>query len=398
MWFFVSPFIIFGPDALEFLGNIKGERCFIVTDKNLEELGYVKILTDKLDQSERKYEIYNDVKPNPQEEDVLKGKEQCIAYAPNLIIALGGGSVIDTAKAIWAMYEFPEFVLDDLNVGNEQLYDIGKKSTMVAIPTTSGTGAETTWAMVLSRNEQDVWRKIGFSHKAVYPTFSILDPIFPAGMPKKLTVHTAFDTLAHSFETVVSSWRNEFSDALALKAIELVFENLPIVYKDEKNKEARDLLHQAASLGGLAFGNGQVHLGHAMGHSWGAVFHSHHGATVGIFLRYVTQYCLNDPEKDETVKIIAKLAKQLGWAKWDDDDKKAANAAMDKIKELQEKVEMPLSLKGLGVSREDFDKNLDKMVSLSFQDSSNVMASRSPLTEDYEKIYTYAYEGKDIDF
>ncbi|KKM68762.1 hypothetical protein LCGC14_1457600 [marine sediment metagenome] len=219
MWFFVSPFIIFGPDALEFLGNIKGERCFIVTDKNLEELGYVKILTDKLDQSERKYEIYNDVKPNPQEEDVLKGKEQCIAYAPNLIIALGGGSVIDTAKAIWAMYEFPEFVLDDLNVGNEQLYDIGKKSTMVAIPTTSGTGAETTWAMVLSRNEQDVWRKIGFSHKAVYPTFSILDPIFPAGMPKKLTVHTAFDTLAHSFETVVSSWRNEFSDALALKAI-----------------------------------------------------------------------------------------------------------------------------------------------------------------------------------
>ncbi|KKK89898.1 hypothetical protein LCGC14_2728480, partial [marine sediment metagenome] len=134
------------------------------------------------------------------------------------------------------------------------------------------------------------------------------------------------------------------------------------------------------------------------GHSWGAVFHSHHGATVGIFLRYVTQYCLNDPEKDETVKIIAKLAKQLGWAKWDDDDKKAANAAMDKIKELQEKVEMPLSLKGLGVSREDFDKNLDKMVSLSFQDSSNVMASRSPLTEDYEKIYTYAYEGKDIDF
>ncbi len=398
MWFFVSPFIIFGPDALEFLGNIKGERCFIVTDKNLEELGYVKILTDKLDQSERKYEIYNEVKQNPQEEDILKGKERCIAYSPNIIIGLGGGSVIDTAKAIWALYEFPEFVLDDLNIVNEQLYDIGKKSTMVAIPTTSGTGAETTWAMVLSRYEQDVWRKIGFSHKAIYPTFSILDPIFPAGMPKKLTVHTAFDTLAHSFETIASSWRNEFSDALALKAIELVFKYLPIVYKDEKNMEARDLLHQAATLGGLAFGNGQVHLGHAMGHSWGAVFHSHHGATVGIFLRYVTQYCLNDPENDETVKIIAKLAKQLGWAKWDEDDKKAAKAAMDKIKELQEKVEMPLGLKDLGVSREDFDKNLDKMVSLSFQDSSNVMASRSPLTEDYEKIYTYAYEGKDIDF
>ncbi len=398
MWFFVSPFIIFGPDALEFLGNIKGDRCFIVTDKNLEELGYLKILTDKLDQIERKYEIYNEVKPNPQEEDVLKGKERCITYAPNLIIALGGGSVIDTAKAIWAMYEFPEFVLDDLNVVNEKLYDIGKKSTMVAIPTTSGTGAETTWAMVLSRHEQDVWRKIGFSHKKLVPTYAILDPIFPTGMPKKLTVYTAFDTLAHSFETVASDWRNEFSDALALKAIELVFKYLPIVVKDEKNKEARDYLHQAATLAGLAFGNGQVHLGHAMGHSWGAVFHSHHGATVGIFLRYVTQYCMNDSEKDDTIKINAKLAKQLGWAKWDDDDKKAADAVIDKIKELQEKVDMPLSLKELGVSREDFDKNLDKMVSLSFQDSSNVMASRSPLTEDYKKIYTYAYEGKDIDF
>ena len=151
MWFFFSPNIVYGEDALDFLENIPGQKCFIITDQILEELGYLKILTDKLDKFGREYEVFKDVKSDPHEEDVLKAKDICISYAPDQIIGLGGGSVMDTAKAVWALYEYPEFVIDDLHPFNIKLYDLGKKAKMIAIPTTSGTGAETTWATIISR-------------------------------------------------------------------------------------------------------------------------------------------------------------------------------------------------------------------------------------------------------
>ena len=399
MWYFFSPGIIYGEDAIEFLQNIAGQKCFIVTDKVLEELGYLKILTDKLDQYGKNYEIYTDVRPDPTEEGVLKTKELLISYGPDIIIALGGGSVMDTAKAAWALYEYPEFGVDDLHPFNMELYNLGKKAKMVAIPTTSGTGAETTWAVVISRYEEEVWKKLEQAHKGLVPTFAIVDPIFPAGMPPELTRDTAFDTLAHSVEGLVSVWRNEFSDALCVKAIELVFKYLPIAYKDGNNMEARDFLHQAATIAGLGFGNGQAHMGHSMGHSWGAVFHTHHGRTVGLFLPYVTQYCLNNPdESDVSTEILGRSAKKLGWANWADDNRKAAFVLIDKLKELMKEVDLPMSLKDLGISREDFDKNLSMLVNLCFQSSSSVMSPRSANTEDYNKIFTYAYEGKNIDF
>jgi alcohol dehydrogenase class IV len=399
MWYFFSPGIIYGEDSLDFLQNITGEKCFIVTDKVLDELGYLKILTDKLDSFGKKYEIFKDVRPDPTEEGVLKAREKCISYGPDLILALGGGSVMDTAKAAWALYEFPEFVVDDLHPFNMELYNLGKKAKMIAIPTTSGTGAETTWAVVISRYEENVWKKLEQAHKGLIPTYAIVDPIFPAGMPPELTRDTAFDSLAHSVEGLVSVWRNEFSDALCIKAIELVFKYLPIAYKDGKNMEARDFLHQAATIAGLGFGNGQAHIGHSMGHSWGAVFHTPHGRVVGLFLPYVTQYCLNNPdENDKTVEIIGRSAKKLGWANWNDDNKKAAYNMIEKIKGLMKEINLPISLKELGISKEDFDKNLDMLVNLCFQSSSSVMSPRSPNTEDYRKIFTYAYEGKDIDF
>ncbi|MHA1661055.1 MAG: iron-containing alcohol dehydrogenase, partial [Promethearchaeota archaeon] len=187
MWYFFCPNIIYGEDALDFLENISGKKCFVVSDKNLEELGYVKILTDKLDKFGRQYEIFNDVKSDPREEDILAAREKCISYAPDLIIALGGGSVIDTAKAVWALYEYPQYVVDDLHPFNMDLYNLGSKAKMVTIPTTSGTGAETTWAVVISRFEDNVWKKLEQAHKGFTPNYAIVDPRFPSGMPSKLT-------------------------------------------------------------------------------------------------------------------------------------------------------------------------------------------------------------------
>jgi acetaldehyde dehydrogenase/alcohol dehydrogenase len=398
MWFFFSPNIIYGPDSVDFMENITGGKCFIITDKIVKELGYLKILTDVLDKFGKNYEVFDDVVPDPREDGVLKAREQCLNYSPDIIIALGGGSVMDTAKVVWVLYEFPEFNLDDIHAFRSDLYDMGKRAKLVAIPTTSGTGAETTFVTVISRYEDEIWKKYFFLHRGLIPTYAIVDPIFPMGMPTELTVNTAFDTLAHSIESLGTLWRNEFSDALALKAIELVFKYLPIVFKDGKNEEARDFLHQAATIAGLSFGNGQVHIGHTLGHSWGSMYHVHHGKSVGVVMKYVTQFVMNDPEKDDAIKIYAKLAKQLGWVSWSEEDKKAAEKVIEKLVELQKEVNFPISLKETGVSKEDFEKGLDTLVNLCFQDASSVLTPRSTSGDQFRKLYEYAYEGKDIDF
>lgn len=399
MWYFYSPNIIYGEDSLGFIENIKGNKCYIITDKNIEELGYLKILTEKLEKFGKDFQVFNEVIPDPREEGVSKARKQCNVYSPDIIIALGGGSVIDTAKTAWVLYEFPELNIGDIHLFRSDLYETGKKAKFIAIPTTSGTGSEATNGTIISRLEDDIWKKFIYAHRGITPTYAIVDPIFPKGMPPQLTVDTAFDALSHAIEGMVSNWKNEFSNAMGLKAIELIFKYLPIVYKDGKNMEARDYLHQAATMAGLAFSNSQVHIGHGMGHSWGAVFHTHHGRTVGILLPYVSQFCLNNPDKDDdTLEIYSKIAKQLGWAKWDGDDKKAAFKAVDKIKELQKKVDFPSKLQDLGVSKTDFENNIEMLVACCFQDATSVMTPRSITDEYYRKIYYYAYEGKDIDF
>jgi len=398
MWFFFSPNIVYGPDSLDFLENITGQKCFIITDKVLEDLGYLKILTDRLDKIGKSYKVFNNVLPDPRDTGVFEATDICKEYAPDIIIALGGGSVMDTAKTVWVLYEFPDFNIDDIHAFRNDLYDMGKKAKLVAIPTTSGTGAETTFVTVISRFEENIWKKYFYLHRGLIPTYAIVDPIFPIGMPPQLTVDTAFDALAHAVEGLGTLWRNEFSNALALKAIELIFKYLPIAYKDGKNTEARDYLHQAATIAGLSFGNGQVHIGHTLGHSWGSMFHVPHGRSVGIVLKYVTQFILNDTETDDAIKIYAKLAKQLGWAGWKENDENAAKIVIEKIEDLAKKVDFPLSLRETGVSHEDFEKNLEMLVNLCYQDASSVLTPRPTNGEQFKKLYQYAFDGKDVDF
>jgi alcohol dehydrogenase class IV len=399
MWYFYSPNIIYGEDSLDFIQNIKGNKCYIITDKTIEELGYLKILLDKLDKFGKDFQVFNEVIPNPREVGVLKARKECLAYSPDLIIALGGGSVIDTAKTAWVLYEFPELNIDDIHLFRSDLYETGKKAKFVAIPTTSGTGSEASNGTIISKFEDGIWKKFIYAHRGITPTYAIVDPIFPKGMSSKLTIDTAFDALSHAIEGMVSNWKNEYSNAMGLKAIELIFKYLPVVYKEGNNIEARDYLHQAATMAGLAFSNSQVHIGHGMGHSWGAIFHTAHGRAVGILLPYISQFCINNPdEEDDTKEIYAKISKQMGWAKWNDDTQKAAFKAVNKIKELQKIVKFPTKLRDLGVSKKQLDDNLELLIACCFQDATSVMTPRSITDEFYRKIYYYAYEGKDIDF
>jgi len=399
VWFFFGTNIAYGEEALNFLENIPFSKTFVVTDKVLVDLGVVKILTDRLDQIGKQYEIFTEVQPDPHEDDIMKGKEACIAYAPDLIIGIGGGSVIDSAKAIWAMYEYPEYGIDDFHPFNPDFYNLSKKAKIVCIPTTSGTGAEVSWGIVVSRLDKDHWVKLEQAHKGLCPDYAILDPVFAAGMPPRLTAATGFDAIAHCFESITSGWKNEYSDAFALKAGELLFKYLPLAYEDGNNMEARDMMHQAANIVGLSYGNSQAHIGHSLGHSLGAVFHTTHGEAVGLFLPYILQYNLNDPnEANQTAQILGKFAKQLGWAKWTDDDKESAIVILNKVKELQKKVKVPMKIQDTGILKEDFDKQIDLMVDLCLQSGCTTMSPRVPGVEDFKKLYQYAYEGKSIDF
>ena len=402
MSYFYSPSIIYGKGALEFFANIPGEKCYIVTDKGIEEIGLLKILTDKLESLGKRYEVFKEVVPDPHEDGVVKSREKCIAYGPDIIIALGGGSVIDTAKATWALYELPDITIDNI-ILNRELYRIntGIKAKMVVIPTTSGTGADVSIGIVISRYQDydNIWRKMEIPHMGLIPTFAIVDPIFPAEMPPQLTANTGFDALAHSLENITSIWRNDISDSLSIKAVELIFKYLPIAYKDGKNMEAREKMHLAATMAGLAFSNSMAHIGHSLGHSLGAVFHVPHGSTVGLFLPYVLQYCINEiDEAHNAVEILGKFAKQLGWAKWDEDNKKAAYIVIDKVKQLQKEVDFPHKLQELGISRSDLENNMDTLISLCFQSPVCTAGPRAPTTEEWQNFYNYAYDGKDIDF
>lgn len=399
MWFFFSCNAAYGEDALDFMENIPGKKCFIVTDKVLDEIGVVDILTQSLKKLGKEYEVFTEVQPDPHEEDILKGKEACITYEPDIVIGLGGGSSMDSAKAIYAMYEYPEYTIDDFHPWNPDFYNLGKKAKLVCIPTTSGTGAETTWAIVVSRLENDVWIKLEQAHKGIVPDYAILDPVFPMKMPKKLTAATGFDALAHSLEGITSGWRNEFSDALALKAVELIFKYLPIAYEDGENYNARDMMHQAATIAGMSFGNSQAHIGHSLGHSLGAVFHTPHGGAVGLFLPYVLQYNINYESEDNiTIDILGRFAKQLGWTKWEEENEKAANIVVEKVKELQTKVNLASNLKDTGISKKDLDNKIDKIVKLCLESGCTTMSPRVPGVDDFKKLLEYAYEGKDIDF
>lgn len=394
MWYFYAPKTVFGEDALDFLETMEEKRVFIVTDEGIIKFGMLDILTQKMTPLEMDYNVFSEVKPDPREETILKAAKECQEYKPDLIIALGGGSVMDVAKAVWVFYERPELGIDDLYPFID--LTLGKKAKLVAIPTTSGTGAETTWASIITRKTDKGDIKLEQTHKEMIPTVAILDPVFVKSMPPALTASTGFDALAHLSESVISVWKNDYSEAMALKAFELVQQYLPIAYKDGSNIEARNKMHMAANMAGLAFGNAQVHIGHALGHVLGATFHKPHGFTVGVFLPYVLQYCLIGEEAGETIKILGTFAKRAGVAKWDDADIDAANKYIVEIKRLQKVVNHP-TLSEM-ITKDQLDEKIDLMAEWCLESPSAAMSPRGAGSQEFKKFYQYAFDNKDIDF
>jgi alcohol dehydrogenase class IV len=390
MWTFSCPFIAYGDNSLEYIAQIQGKKAFIVTDKNIVKLGLVKLVTDQLDAVNIKWQIFDEVEPEPSLNTVKKGGVAVGKYQPDWVIGLGGGSCMDAAKAIIVLLVRPDLEPDSIIASDT--YNFRAKSRLMAIPTTSGTGAEATSIMVLTDTKEQ--RKIGTMNTECMPDVAILDPVMVAGMPPQITADTGMDVITHAIEGYMSTWGTSMTEGPGLIATRKAFEYLPKAYKNGDDLEARKEMQNAAILGGMSFGNSMAGLAHSTGHALGAIFHIPHGRTVGLFLPYTMEYLINGSE--ETTAKYAEIARFCLIASAS--DKECAKALLAKIRALAKEIGQPLSVKDCGIDKTKYEESIPGLIDRALNEAGSMTVTRVPETEDLGKIFRYAYEGKSIDF
>ena len=389
MWFFRSPEIVFGEDALDYLAEIQGRKAFIVTDENIVALGFVEKVQAKLSEAGIETAVFADVEPNPSMQTTQRGAEAATAYGPDWIVGLGGGSCVDAAKSIWILYERPDLAPDEVApIGS---LGLRQKARLIAIPTTSGTGAETTWPIVLTDTAER--RKLSVGHPENIPDMAIIDPVFVSQLPAQITADTGMDALTHAVEGYTSQWRNDFTDGLCLKAIQLVFAYLPRAYENGGNDPtAREKMHNAGTIAGLGFGNSMAAMAHGLGHSLGALFPVPHGRAVGLFLPYTVEFTV----RGDLPTRYAEIARFLGLPAASEAE--GAASLVQAIRDLARRIGQPISLQEAGISRQDFEAQLPKLIDNALNDSAMIVGLRFPEEKEAEQVCRYAFEGKTIDF
>jgi len=389
MWYFSAPReIVFGEDSLSHLNYIEGKRAFIVSDPVLKQLGIVERIEGLLHDAGFETYTFAEVEPEPSLQTVKRGAKEAQAFEPDWIVALGGGSPMDAAKAIHVLYERPE--LDPTEINPMEVLGL-HKAKLLAIPTTSGTGSEATWALVLTDTEER--RKFSTGSREVVPQVAIIDPSLTMKLPPRVTADTGLDALTHAIEGYVSAWHNSFTDGLCVKAAQLVFDYLPRAYADGENDlEAREEMGNAAAIAGMGFSSSNLGLAHAMGHSFGAFFKQPHGRAVSLFLPYVIDFTLNAGGAR-----YGDIARFAGFTD-SHDEVEAGRILAAKVRELQQSVGQPMSIAKFGIGREDFDEALDILCMHAEMDTQFFTAPRIPENEELRRMFEYAYEGKAIDF
>jgi len=285
MWFFRSPKIVYGEDSLSFLSTLGSQKTLIVTDQFLSKTPIPFRVSEALGQ-DVSVRFFDKIGVEPRLSDILKGKEILKELDPDCVIGVGGGSSMDTAKILFAINEIPDLSPFDITPINE--IKLHRKSRLVEVPTTSGTGSECSWAAVFSDDVES--RKNEIASPEILADYAILDPSLVIDLPKEQTINTATDAVTHAIEAYVSQWHNVFSDAMAEKSLELIIPNLLRVLKDPRNINARNNVHIGASMAGISFSNSQIGLAHALGHAIGAEFKIAHGKAVGLYLPHVISF------------------------------------------------------------------------------------------------------------
>jgi alcohol dehydrogenase class IV len=388
MWFFSSPPIVFGEEALSYLEEIRGERALIVTDPTLHKLGFSERIASRLWTAGLATQVFAEVEPEPSVQTVCRGVEVMRSFEPDWLIGLGGGSAMDAAKAMWALYERPDLTPEEIS----PVYALGlQKVRMIAIPTTSGTGSEATWATVLTDTQTQ--RKLGLGNRELTPTLAIVDPSLTADLPPRITADTGLDVLTHAIEGYSATYQNDFTDPLCLKACELVFTYLPrAVHNGAGDSEAREKMAHAATIAGLGFGNSFVGLAHALGHSFGGIFKIPHGRAVSLFLPYIMEFNANaGVGRYGDIAWYTRLTAS-------EKDEAAARQLIAHIRHLQTEVGQPTSVAELGISPDHFMEKMELLCSNAISDVSIVAAPRPADWDEMAQLFLYAFEGKPVDF
>ncbi|MGX7098137.1 bifunctional acetaldehyde-CoA/alcohol dehydrogenase [Gemella bergeri] len=408
-WFKVPPKIYFEPNAIKYLSEMEGlERVMIVTDESMVKLGFVGRIIDQLNRRKNKiqYEVFAGVEPNPDITTVRRGLEAMNTFKPNAIVALGGGSPMDAAKIMWLFYErpdadFTELVqkFADIRKRTVKFPHLGQKAKFIAVPTTSGTGSEVTPFAVISDKEND--KKYPLADYAITPHVAIVDPVMVQTVPSRPTAATGMDVLTHATEAYTSILANDYTDGIALRAIKLVFENLEKSVK-EFDKDAREKIHNASCLAGMAFANAFLGISHSMAHKIGGKFHTVHGETNATLLPYVIKYNGTRPGKvslwpkyehyqaDERFQDIAKL---LGLKA--DTPEQAVDSYAQAVFELGKRVGTPMCFKDHGVDYEAFKAALPTLAMDAYEDQCTPANPRLAMIDDMAGIMEAAWFGYD---
>ena len=410
-WFKVPEKIFFEAGSISYLEKMPDiSKAFIVTDPSMVELGYV----DKILYHLRKRmayvhaEIFSEVEPDPSFTTIRKGVAAMTMFQPDVIIALGGGSAMDAAKGMWLFYEHPDADVEglklkfmDIRKRTYKFPKLGTKCKMVSIPTTSGTGSEVTSFAVISDKEKNI--KYPLADYELTPDVAIVDPDLVMTLPKKLTADTGMDVLTHAIEAYVSVMASDYTDGLAEKAIELVFEYLPKAYDDGSNRLAREKMHNASCIAGMAFTNAFLGVNHSIAHKLGGEFHIPHGKANAIILPYVIKYNGTAPTKMVSFpkyehfiadQRYAEIAKRLGLPAATPQE--GVNSLVNAVLELNAKLGEERSLKDCGIDEAEFLAKVDMLADRAFEDQCTSVNPRVPLVSEIKEILLAAYYGKEI--
>lgn len=405
-WFKIPEKIYFENHATQYLENMPDiSRAFIVTDPAMIKLGYVKKVLYYLRKREQPVhsEIFSDIEVDPSIETIQRGAAEIARFQPDVIIALGGGSAIDAAKGMWLFYEHPELDFRELSMKFMDIRKkiikfprLGQKARLVAIPTTSGTGSEVTSFSVIT--DPATQTKYPLADYELTPDVAILDPQFVMTVPPSITADTGMDVLTHAIEAYVSTFASDYTDALALHAIRLVFQWLPTAWQDGQNRTAREKMHNASCMAGMAFSNAFLGINHSLAHKLGGEYHISHGRANAILLPHVIAYNSQKPTKFvsfpkyETFiadRRYAEIASYLGLPS--ETAEQGCQSLISAVRALMEQIHIPSQIRELGIAEKPYLDAIPRLAEKAFEDQCTGTNPRYPLIRELEGIYRAIY-------
>jgi alcohol dehydrogenase class IV len=379
--------IYFGEGSIEILKTLKGKKAVIVTGgSSMQKFGFLKKVEDLLKEAGMEVKLIEGVEPDPSVETVMNGAALMREFGPDWIVSIGGGSPIDAAKAMWIFYEHPEVTFDDVK-DPFTVPELRTKAKFAAIPSTSGTATEVTAFSVITDYKTEI--KYPLADYNLTPDVAIVDPSLAETMPPTLTAHTGMDALTHAMEAYVASLRSPFTDPLALQAIVMIRDYMFKSYNGDKY--AREQMHIAQCLAGMAFTNALLGITHSMAHKTGAVFHIPHGCANAIYLPYVIDF--NKKACGERYAQVARALNLQG-----NTDAELIDSLTDMIRDMNRTMNIPCSLKEYGITEEDFYANVDRIAENAIKDACTGCNPRAITVEEMKKVYTCAFTGEKVNF